>query len=390
MNLFGKRKYLNKHEREAFLEEAKKNEISSYLFCRILHETGIRISECLNIKPINIDFTENNLYIESLKKRKKGVFRRIPLSDVTILLFKKYIQDARIPKNQPLWDCSRMTAYRIVNRIMLKAGISADQASPKALRHAFAVSAIEAGIPISLIQKWLGHVDLKTTSIYTDLVGHEERSQASRLWSVERKDTIFPDSSSIELKHGISPVQPASEYINYANTTLITISGSGSDTRSGIIETQTIAPLTRYVHDNEEPQKPARTVKTAEKISPPVADRIAIEIYINKNLLDPDLNISLISQQFNLSKSAIHRMFKQDEGLASFITKKRLSIAFRWLSAPSQPHQMDLETIACNLGFSSQRSFSDAFFIHFGYHPSKMRRYAPALRNVKLEASAHL
>jgi len=42
------------------------------------------------------------------------------------------------------------------------------------------VAAVSAGIPLSLVQKWLGHTQLSTTAIYANAVGEEEQSIAPR------------------------------------------------------------------------------------------------------------------------------------------------------------------------------------------------------------------
>ena len=56
-------------------------------------------------------------------------------------------------------------------------------ASPKGLRHAYGVHAVLSGVPLPLVQKWLGHADISTTAIYTDVLGPEEREIAARMWS---------------------------------------------------------------------------------------------------------------------------------------------------------------------------------------------------------------
>jgi len=55
-------------------------------------------------------------------------------------------------------------------------------ASPKAARHAFAVDAIRVGVALNLVQRWMGHARIETTSIYADVTGDEERTIAERMW----------------------------------------------------------------------------------------------------------------------------------------------------------------------------------------------------------------
>ena len=57
--------------------------------------------------------------------------------------------------------------------------------SPKGLRHGVGVgvAAVQNGIPLNLVQRWLGHAQLSTTAIYADAVGPEEQAIASRMWT---------------------------------------------------------------------------------------------------------------------------------------------------------------------------------------------------------------
>jgi len=51
-----------------------------------------------------------------------------------------------------------------------------------ALRHGFGVAAVTAGIPLNLVQKWLGHAHLSTTAVYANAVGAEEKDIARLMW----------------------------------------------------------------------------------------------------------------------------------------------------------------------------------------------------------------
>jgi site-specific recombinase XerD len=66
---------------------------------------------------------------------------------------------------------------------MEKAGITGGMASPKGLRHGFAVACLAQKIPLTTVKKWLGHARLETTAIYLDVSGDEERELAKRVWS---------------------------------------------------------------------------------------------------------------------------------------------------------------------------------------------------------------
>ena len=185
----GERKYLNKDEWAAFLKAADHAERETRTFCGVLAYTGCRISEALALTADRVDLASGNIVFESLKKRKKGVYRAVPVPPALLdaLDLVHSIRQAQKGKDggrkAHLWTWSRATAWRHVKAVMEAAGIAdSAHASPKGLRHAFGVAAVGKGIPLHLVQRWLGHAQLTTTAIYADAVGEEERTIASRMW----------------------------------------------------------------------------------------------------------------------------------------------------------------------------------------------------------------
>lgn len=178
----GQRKYLTRGELDCFLCEADRRSIEVKTFCHMLALTGCRISEALSLSKNSIDFETGNVIILCLKKRQKRVFRAVPLPSDFLLELKKWFETSG-GCNLRIWPWSRMTAYRRVCEVMADAGVSGGYATPKGLRHGFAVRAIQAQVPLTLVQRWLGHADIKTTAIYTSVIGPEEREIAARMWA---------------------------------------------------------------------------------------------------------------------------------------------------------------------------------------------------------------
>ena len=81
-----------------------------------------------------------------------------------------------------LWPWCRVTAWRHVKALMYEAGVVGRQACPRGLRHAFGVGVLQAGVPLNLAQRWLGHARLSTTAIYADACGPDEVALAARFW----------------------------------------------------------------------------------------------------------------------------------------------------------------------------------------------------------------
>jgi site-specific recombinase XerD len=50
------------------------------------------------------------------------------------------------------------------------------------LRHGFAVGALQANIPMNVVQRWLGHARMSTTEIYADVCCDDESAFAERSW----------------------------------------------------------------------------------------------------------------------------------------------------------------------------------------------------------------
>jgi integrase len=184
----GARKYLTAGERDSFLREAERADRQVRTLCMTLAYAGCRLSEALALTADRVDLSGGVLVIESLKKRRSGVYRSVPvppalLEALDMVHGVREIQTGRGKgKNVLLWPWSRMTGWRAIHAVMEAAGLDGPHASPKGLRHGFGVAAVSAGIPLNLVQKWLGHAQLTTTAIYANAVGEEEQSIAARMW----------------------------------------------------------------------------------------------------------------------------------------------------------------------------------------------------------------
>ena len=148
----------------------------------MLLNTGCRLSEAVALTASSIDLQTNEVVFRTLKRRKLH-FRSVPLSP-SMMTQLKLVHSLSQPQNddKQLWPYSRTTAWRRIKVLMEKAGIEGPQASPKGFRHGFGIACIERNIPITVVQKWLGHASPTTTAIYLQVVGPEERSFANRLW----------------------------------------------------------------------------------------------------------------------------------------------------------------------------------------------------------------
>lgn len=136
------------------------------LIIELFYVTGIRLSELINIKISDVDFS--NQSIKVLGKRKKE--RIIPLSSSMINSLDNFIKNNH--KNHFLFtnlDGVKLytkLVYRVVNKYIAKIS-SVNKKSPHILRHTFATHMLNNGADINAIKELLGHANLSATQVYT-------------------------------------------------------------------------------------------------------------------------------------------------------------------------------------------------------------------------------
>lgn len=183
----GRRKYLLPIERARFLQAALDIKGTTASFCAVLALSGARLSEVLALTSNRIDEENGTISFETLKQRKRGQIRAVPIPPELILFLNAVHQfkDTQLNSEQAqkrLWPWSRTTAWRRVKAVMRLASTPHFVAKPRALRHAFGVEAIMENVALTMVQRWLGHADIQTTAIYTTATGPEERELARRTW----------------------------------------------------------------------------------------------------------------------------------------------------------------------------------------------------------------
>ena len=140
------------------------------LILELLYGTGIRISELINIKISDINFTKKEIKV--IGKRNKE--RIIPLHNNAIYQTKKYLKLAEKEgyKNQYLLFTKKGEKIypMLVNRIVkkhLSTLIKSKKYNPHLLRHTFATHILNKGGDLNSIKDLLGHSSLAATQVYT-------------------------------------------------------------------------------------------------------------------------------------------------------------------------------------------------------------------------------
>lgn len=211
---------LTKHEVQAILSRLNG---TTWLIVSLLYGSGLRVMECLRLRIADIDFAR----LEILVRDTNGYKNRITLLPASLVEpLKTYLQEverlheedlakgfgeARMPaglaKKYPesgkefSWQyafpsirlsvdqqtgavyrhhADEKTVQRAVKKVAKQSGIS-KPVTPNTLRHSFATHLLQGGQDVRAVQELLGHADVSTTMIYTQVVNTGGRGIASPL-----------------------------------------------------------------------------------------------------------------------------------------------------------------------------------------------------------------
>ncbi len=141
----------------------------------LLYATGMRVSECANLKLDQLDFTNGIVLVHG----KGDKDRYVPFGSYSNNALKCYIDDGRkklmaagkqdhqfvFVNNRGKGLTSRGIEY-ILNQVIKKTSLTSD-IHPHMIRHTFATHMLDHGADLRTVQELLGHSSLSTTQIYT-------------------------------------------------------------------------------------------------------------------------------------------------------------------------------------------------------------------------------
>ena len=158
----------------------------SLLMMKLLYSTGLRVSECVNLKISDLELDEGVGWVRGGKGDKdRAIFFPESLSNE----LKKYIltlseNELHLFPGGHNGHLSTRNIQKIINLAAKKAGISKNVTAHK-LRHSFATHNLDKGVDIRIIQELLGHSDLSTTQIYTHVSKEQLKKEKNVLDELE-------------------------------------------------------------------------------------------------------------------------------------------------------------------------------------------------------------
>lgn len=169
---------LTNEEVELLLDQPRCTDLKGYrdkAMLEVLYSAGIRVSELIELKLSDVCLEKGTILCRGKNKE-----RIIPLQPTAVNALNEYIgfirkQMVRDTNEDRLFvnvngdPMSRQGFWKILKSYQIKAGIEKN-ITPHILRHSFAAHLLQNGTDIQTIQQTLGHSDITTTKIYSQVI----------------------------------------------------------------------------------------------------------------------------------------------------------------------------------------------------------------------------
>ena len=138
----------------------------------LFYSSGLRISELVKIKMINLDLDKSILKISGKGNKERIVI----IGEIALESVKNYLRVCKNSDNIYLYPSSNKMnshisvsyVYKMVKKYLVKV-TNDEKMSPHSLRHSFATHLLDNGADLMSVKELLGHEDLSSTQIYTHI-----------------------------------------------------------------------------------------------------------------------------------------------------------------------------------------------------------------------------
>ena len=178
--------FINYEEYMTLIKQIEKEEneflrTRNLLFLEILFDTGLRVSEAVNIKLSDINKNECSIRVLGKGKKERivyfGEYALSYLNDyMTIRVSINSLDKNYLFLNKNYTKLTRRGAEYLINSVT-KQALLKQKVTPHTLRHSFATEMLNNGCDIRSVQELLGHKSLSTTGIYTHVTNEVVRTE---------------------------------------------------------------------------------------------------------------------------------------------------------------------------------------------------------------------
>jgi integrase/recombinase XerD len=150
------------------------------LIISLLIETGLRASELLSLRWKDIDLEAREIYVKGAKYGEERVVFIGDLSKKVLEAVKTYVSS----EDERVITMTYTALYKRLKTVAIRAGIDPKRVRPHILRHTFATESLKRGLPLPVLQRILGHKDIKTTQIYLHMVKEDIKNIYLKIYSI--------------------------------------------------------------------------------------------------------------------------------------------------------------------------------------------------------------
>lgn len=134
----------------------------------LLWHCGMRISEVCSLLVNDIEIEARKVFIRNSKERKDRI---VYISDTAAMALQQHLAIRSYPDSVHVFPTQRgvMTPRTLQRRLVHYGGLCDVPITAHRLRHTFASQMLAAGMPVTSLQRYLGHEHLDTTMIYAEV-----------------------------------------------------------------------------------------------------------------------------------------------------------------------------------------------------------------------------
>ena len=180
-------KPMSTDEVDLLLREPRKYDsaeaVRDHAMLELMYATGMRVTELVSLNMDSVHLSPAPAWVRCLGKGSKE--RTIPVHEAAVAALTRYLDDARpallkARTQQALFvnrrgeRLTRQGFWLILKGYAKSAGITA-HVTPHTLRHSFATHLLRGGASVRDVQELLGHANVSTTQVYTQLADEHLR-----------------------------------------------------------------------------------------------------------------------------------------------------------------------------------------------------------------------
>ena len=170
-------------EVEGLLNSAK--DVYDALIVSLMAESGLRARELIGLRWGDVDLARGQARVVGKYGKERIVFLGPNSRALLSMLAAGRSPDERVV---PL---SYQAVYNRLKAMAVRAGIDPSRVRPHVLRHTFATEALRRGVSLAVLQRLLGHSDIKVTQLYLHLLDDDVRREYERAFLMPQQAISF-------------------------------------------------------------------------------------------------------------------------------------------------------------------------------------------------------